>query len=196
MPISLKRLNRSLQIGAIALLASGLAMGGRSAQAQESTLPVIRVPVEVQTLLDQARVQNDGRPPQPSQQRLTIPSVWWIDRQFGEKLVLDWGAFAAPEPQLQVQVRSNLWARFDFFERYAFVHHFGSFSRSHGYQLLVVDRANYPLAAYLCQFETVTPAIAPPIAERQGEPPVLSEEQLADLPCKLWMNPIYPRVGI
>lgn len=114
-----------------------------------------------------------------------VPSLWWTHEQFGSKLVTDWQIVPSDQADLQhvrLQVRSGIWARYSYAERYAVVNNFGTELRMMGYQLIVLDRQNAAIAAYLCHL-----ASPMPIAE-----PSTPTEQTAQPPCHLWLSPRYP----
>ena len=136
----------------------------------------------------------------PAQTGITLPSLWWIDRQFGEKLVIDWFAYdneIANQQQVQVYIRSNLWTRFSYLERYAFISHFGSLTRTYGYQLVLIGTQGNALASYLCEFETQQPQIVlgAQTAQRTLVRSYAGQTQ-RELPCSLWMNEAFPRTTL
>ncbi|MEM9137324.1 MAG: hypothetical protein AAGB01_08250 [Cyanobacteria bacterium P01_F01_bin.42] len=134
---------------------------------------------------------------QPSQSGVTLPSLWWVDRQFGNKLVIDWFAYDSEilqNQQVQIFIRSNLWTRFSYLERYSFVTHFGALTRTYGYQMLVLDTSGNPLASYLCDFTSQRPQIVPG-AQTNRQQPIKSyaTSSQTDFPCAIWMNDAFPR---
>lgn len=96
-----------------------------------------------------------------SQTGLTIPSLWWIQEQFGDKLLEDWAAdvVADDQPgQVDLIVNRQLWTLLDYLDRYAFITKFGTVARDFGYNLQVLyrtDSQSVKLAAYTCNFSSV-----------------------------------------
>lgn len=91
-----------------------------------------------------------------SQSGLTTPSLWWIDQQFGDRLLENWAAFPAENglpPRVDLMVNEQVWSIYQPIERYAFVHHFGLSAQDFGYITRVYDRRNELLAAYLCDYQ-------------------------------------------
>lgn len=154
-------------------------------------------PANVRRLLQGPFLPSTTSSKEPSQAGVTLPSLWWIDRQFGEKLVIDWFAYDDVNPQnqqVQVFVRSNLWTRFSYLERYAFMTHFGSLTRVYGYQMLVLDTRGYPLASYTCNFEAQQPQIIVGTRDHKNQPIQSFQGDLRQsIPCDMWMNSAFPR---
>ncbi|MGG6293433.1 hypothetical protein ACQ4M4_03330 [Leptolyngbya sp. AN02str] len=91
-----------------------------------------------------------------SQSGLTVPSLWWLDQQFGGKLLTNWFAFpaeAAVPPRIDLVVNAQVWSLYNYMERYSFVNQFGTAGNSYGYNTRVFDRQGNLLAAYVCEFE-------------------------------------------
>jgi hypothetical protein len=110
----------------------------------------------------------------PSQAGLTLPSLWWITQQFGQEMVEQWWAYPGVDHgvgRVDLRVRSDAWSRASFIDRYAFVNHIGLVASDYGYNLLVFDRRQNILSAYLCRFPRETATLPPSPA------------------CQIWMNP-------
>lgn len=156
-----------------------------------------RPPLRVRQLIQGPLQQPSSTSKQPSQSGVTLPSLWWINRQFGNKLVIDWFAYDSEmlqSQQVQIFIRSNLWTRFSYFERYAFITHFGALTRAYGYQLLLLDTVGNPLGSYLCQFETQEPQIITGArTNRQRKIRLYSGPSQTELPCDIWMSNAFPR---
>lgn len=91
-----------------------------------------------------------------SQVGLTIPSLWWVDEQFGDRLLENWAAFPAEDglpPRVDLMVNEQVWNIYQPIERYAFVNQFGTSAQAYGYITRVYDRRNDLLAAYLCDYQ-------------------------------------------
>lgn len=172
---------------------------GPSSVAQISipTPTPIKIPGELQRLLQGPQQPASITANTPSQQGLTLPSLWWVDDQFGAKTVIDWQAYPAAnlqDQQVHVYIRSNLWSRFNYLERYAFVTHFGNVTRTYGYQLVMLDRNGYPLSSYLCDFTQLAPSGIAGVRDAQQQPvKAYSMLQTSELSCEMWLNPVYPR---
>lgn len=88
---------------------------------------------------------------------LTIPSLWWADEQFGDKLLENWLAYP-DEQRVDLVVNRQIWGLMDYYQRYAFVHRMVTVVRENGetgengYNLRVFNRQEPELclAAYTC----------------------------------------------
>jgi hypothetical protein len=88
---------------------------------------------------------------------LTIPSLWWADEQFGDKLLDNWLAYP-DEKRIDLVVNRQIWGLMDYYQRYAFVHRMGTVVRETGdpgetgYNLRVFNRQEPELclASYTC----------------------------------------------
>lgn len=88
---------------------------------------------------------------------LTIPSLWWADEQFGDKLLENWLAYP-DEKRIDLVVNRQIWGLMDYYQRYAFVHRMGTVVRETGdpgetgYNLRVFNRQEPELclASYTC----------------------------------------------
>ncbi len=159
--------------------------------------PPSTVPPTLQRLLQGPRQPTSSLNPRPSQTGLSIPSLWWIDQQFGQKTVLDWIVYPnsiRQDQQVHVYLRSNLWARFSYLERYAFVTHFGHLTRTYGYQLVMLESTGLPLASYICDFVPIDPLPVPGTQDAEQSPIfAYTLEQQPQLDCEMWLNPTFPR---
>jgi hypothetical protein len=94
------------------------------------------------------------------QSRLTIPSLWWAQAQFGGKLVQNWAAYPAHDgvrPRVDLVVNRQIWSLLSYLERYTFLSHFGTAARDFGYSTRVFNQQGEALAAYICRFpENIT----------------------------------------
>lgn len=107
------------------------------------------------------RIQNNICP-QPiteneiSQRQLTPPSIWWAAQRFGGMLLDYW--FTCPgERRVYLIVNRQIWNSLNYIEKYAFVNHFGNYSRIDRYNVEVLNPQLENLAAYRCDF-TVNPS--------------------------------------
>lgn len=87
------------------------------------------------------------------QQQLTIPSLWWVNAQFGDKLLENWLTYPADgttAARIDLVVNRQNWSLTDYVERYAFVNHFGTVARDYGYNVRVFNYQRELLATYTC----------------------------------------------
>lgn len=192
-----------LKVGMVGCCFGGMVLGASLicdiavAQPRRRTVPNA-LPTELQTLLEN---RPDGpiiSADTPSQKGFTVPSLWWTNEQFGEKLVSDWTAYGVGQvgnQQINVRVRPELWTRYTYFERYAFVLKFGSDASSFGYHLLVLDSQDFVLGAYTCDFALSDPQFIPSMLDERSQPILdyAGPKSTQALPCRLWLNPNYPR---
>lgn len=155
------------------------------------------VPPALQRLLQRVPRSRSLPSVRPAQTGLTIPSLWWVEQQFGQKTVLNWAVYPdqnRQEQQVHVYLRSNLWARFSYLERYAFVTHFGHLTRTYGHQLVMLESNGLPLASYICDFTTAEPSLVPGSLDVNQSPiHAYTSEQQNQIDCKMWLNPTFPR---
>lgn len=162
-------------------------LGVPSAGSQSQPESPGRLPTDVRHLLR-------ARPPvplvtaaTPSAEEITVPSLWWADQQFGQRLVMDWRAYPANDRvqrQIHVIVKPELWATYSYVDRYSFVTRFGTIASDQGYHLLILTPQNRPLGAYTCAFGQLAPHLSPEQPEPQGQTNLAT----APLACRLWLN--------
>lgn len=171
-------------------------MGIKMARAQSLSSPLGNTtPPELQKILERRPEGPIISGNTPSQKRFTIPSLWWTNQQFGEKLVLDWQAFGvnqAGSQQISVVVRPELWTRYTYFERYAFVLKFGTDASHFKYHLFVQDPQNLILGTYTCNFLEANSNVSANLFASHPMPDSMSH-RAQSLSCRLWLNPNYPR---
>jgi hypothetical protein len=85
-----------------------------------------------------------------SQERLSVPSLWWaresIDPFLG-KSIDNWNAYPQRK-QIDLIVNWQLWNLLDYIQKYAFVNKFGTIARGYGYNLRIINQQNKCLAIY------------------------------------------------
>jgi hypothetical protein len=120
----------------------------------------------------------------PSQFGLTIPSLWWVAEQFGGRLITGWRAYPGANQgvgRVDMRVRSEVWNRYSYLDRYGFVTHIGLVSSDFGYNLLVYDFRQNIVAAYTCDFEQ---------SRIQALDSELASSGINAPPrCQVWLNP-------
>lgn len=156
------------------------------------------LPAELQTLLENRPQGPIVTANTPSQKGFTVPSLWWTNQQFGEKLVVDWQVYGVGQvgnQQINVIVRPELWTRYSYYERYAFVLKFGTDASNFGYQLMVLDSQDFLLGAYTCDFAQSDPNFISGLLDARSQPipDYVDRNSTQNLPCRLWLNPNYPR---
>lgn len=171
-------------------------LSGPSTLAQTPTIPRESPPPHVAALvaLDRQSLPVIATALTPSQRGLTVPSLWWADDQFGDKLVENWIVYARrPNTQARTDliIRRALWNTLNYYERYAVVNRFGTVASDYGYNLLVFDRENDLLAAYTCSFSRVAPDYLEEVRDFRGNPvpDYVPAAKPSRLPCQLWLNP-------
>ena len=105
------------------------------------------------------------------QQQLTLPSLWWADAQFGDKLLENWLTYPADSTaaaRIDLVVNRQNWSLIDYLERYEFVNHFGTVARDYGYNLRVFNYQRELLATYTCDF-TISPRLCSIQVEATGK---------------------------
>jgi hypothetical protein len=126
------------------------------ADAQNTLLLLTDLPLEAQFLEPEAELPQDGSILTANtiyQDRLTTPSLWWTDEQFGDKLLDNWLAYSGEDGtprRVDLVVNPQVWSLYTYVERYAFVNQFGTAAWSYGYQTRVFTQQQELLAAYIC----------------------------------------------
>lgn len=97
-----------------------------------------------------------------SQTNLTVPSLWWAQDQFGGKLLDFWVAY--PEAggsmrRVDLLVNQQVWLRYNYLDRYAFVTHMGTAASDFGYNTRIYNWQGDLLAAYVCEYEEPATAL-------------------------------------
>lgn len=113
-----------------------------------TALPDLK-PIELKTALAENIITADTI----YQEKLTVPSLWWADEQFGGKLLDNWIAYVGTNetpPRVDLIVNRQLWSLLTYLERYRFLNQFGTIARNYGYNVRVFSRQGVFLAAYTC----------------------------------------------
>lgn len=158
--------------------------------------PFLRTaPPEIQQLVQDRPSQPLATALTPSQDGLTVPSLWWTDRQYGQKLVVNWLVYppnSRGKKQVNLIIRSDIWSRYTYSERYAVVNHFGTFANQYGHQLVVLNRQGTTLAAYVCDLAKPPPTVVEGALDFQQQTipkyPLTGSPSRTD--CQLWLSPI------
>jgi hypothetical protein len=82
---------------------------------------------------------------------LTLPSLWWANEQFGNKLLNNWCAYP-DQRRVDLVVNRQIWSLLTYLERYEFVNHFATVARDFKYNLRVFNQQRRLLATYNCNF--------------------------------------------
>lgn len=184
-PISCGLLSLSLlSLGSVGLVLGSLTRPGYALPSD----PRLKAPERVETLLQMPLQRPQVKANKPSELSLTLPGLWWANQQFGDKMVIDWFVYRRPEnssSQVRAIIRPDLWSRYTYLERYAFLKRFGATTSAAGYHLLVLDRQNYLLGSYTCEFPSrAKPAPINPWEQLSAAPPIKA-------PCTAWISPVY-----
>jgi hypothetical protein len=127
------------------------------------TLQLLRDPLETRWLYSDT-LPTDGSVMTSysvSQDSMTIPSLWWVQRQFGGKLLDRWQAFSGKDgtpPRVELVVNEQIWSIYTYLERYTFLNQFGTAAKAFGYNTRIFNHEGEFLAAYLCNFSNGSPA--------------------------------------
>lgn len=127
--------------------------------------------------LDLSLLQRGAVPADPTvvtsnrvnQIRLTIPSLWWAEEQFGGSLLVDWLAYPGTDgtpKRVDLAVNSQVWSIYNYVERYTFVNHLGTSAADYGYNSRIFDTQGELLAAYICEFGAGAPEVGAAVIER------------------------------
>lgn len=193
--MSAQKLSLDLPRSLLCLIAIGcsiLPLASGFAQAQPGVSSNVPSPTEVLNARPspQAIISTAQK---PSQKGLTVPSLWWTNEQYGNKLVDDWVVYAQTASSLtrvDLIVRREVWNQLNYYDRYASVNHFGTAASDYGYNLLILDRQQNLLAAYTCDFSNVAPDFLKGTRDSQGQPVpnYIPADRTAALTCQLWLN--------
>ncbi|MCT7954420.1 hypothetical protein [Laspinema palackyanum] len=93
-----------------------------------------------------------------SQTGVTVPSLWWVNEQFGYRLVENWLAYprnGEDTGTVDLIVNRQSWSLLDYLQRYEFLNHFGQVAKDYGYNIRVFTRQQRLLGTYTCTSEPV-----------------------------------------
>ncbi|MCT7983049.1 hypothetical protein NG796_07060 [Laspinema sp. A4] len=93
-----------------------------------------------------------------SQTGVTVPSLWWVNEQFGYRLVENWLAYpqnGAEIGTVDLIVNRQSWSLLDYLQRYELLNHFGQVARDYGYNIRVFTRQQRLLGSYTCTSEPI-----------------------------------------
>ncbi len=96
-----------------------------------------------------------------NQEKLTVPSLWWVKENFDNKLLDNWIAYPTVGNQparVDLVVNQRIWSLLDYLDRYSFVNRLGTVARNYGYNIRVFNYQKERLASYTCNFQ-VNPAL-------------------------------------
>lgn len=127
----------------------------------------------------------------PSQNGLTVPSLWWTVEQFGG-ILENWLAYPArgnTPGQIELVVRQEAWRPLGYIQRYAFINHFGTVARDYGYNLQVFDQEKDLLASYTCDFSKASPQYVAGVRDSQGRP-VPDYVPGSGVTCRVQLSPL------
>lgn len=165
MPKNLQQFSRRLwllpAVVAIGFIAQPPAQA-RQEILDEPTLQLLQDPLETRWLYS-STLPLDGSvmtSRSVSQDSMTIPSLWWAQRQFGGKLLDRWQAFSGKDgtpPRVELVVNEQIWSIYTYLERYTFLNQFGTAAKAFGYNTRIFNHEGEFLAAYLCNFSNGSP---------------------------------------
>jgi len=130
----------------------------------------------------------------PSEEGLTVPSLWWAVQQFGGTAVQRWQAYPAEVGvggRVDLFIAPSVWGRMSYLQRFALVNQLGNASRSFGYNLILRDRRDVIYGAYTCRFDAVAAQYLPQAIDATGAAVPLFLPQ-TELDCSVWINPNIP----
>jgi hypothetical protein len=96
------------------------------------------------------------------QESLSLPSLWWTRDQYaarfplGKKLISSWliCPITNNAPQhVQMVLNTQIWSLLEYFDRYEFLHQFGTVTSNNGYDLWIYSDETPVLAAYVCDYQ-------------------------------------------
>jgi hypothetical protein len=93
--------------------------------------------------------------PEPplSQIKLTIPSLWSLQKDLGSKMIERW--FLVPDNNwIVVVINRQYWGLMDYLEKYQAINSLATASRSDGYNLRLCNNKGLTLAVYFCEFSS------------------------------------------
>jgi hypothetical protein len=113
-----------------------------------------------------------------SQAGLTVPSLWWAEEQFGNQLLDYWVAYTGAEEdqprRVDLLVNQQVWVRYNYLERYAFLSQFGTAASDFGYSTRLFNWRGDLLGAYVCEFS--------------ADPAIVSIENIAPNRCQVFLD--------
>ncbi len=142
------------------------ALVGSKAVASPDTLLLLTTPLDAQQVnqlwagnlpTDRAIVAANT----VSQSDLTIPSLWWAQKQFGGALLNYWVAYSGTDGaprRIDLLVDQQVWNGTSYIDRYAFITQMGETAKDFSYNLRVFTWRGDLLGAYVCDFSPIAPA--------------------------------------
>lgn len=179
------------------MLGLGLGGGLLGGNSEGLAAPVMILPENVIFVLGTETqgpvIQSDA----PSEMGLTVPSLWWAVRQFGQNLVRNWAAYPAANQvggRVEVFVSGPAWGRLNYLNRYSVSQQIGTAASDFGYNVLVMDSFRTILGAYTCDFQAWPTPFIPGMRDSQGQPvpDFVSGATPVPLQCQVWINPAIP----
>jgi len=143
-----------------AALVGSIGLPVRASEAIASIQPVdlVNHPLELELVESNADLSSRGITTSTTislTDELTLPSLWWAQRQFGGKLLEHWLAYSGTDGsprRVDLVVDRQIWSLYSYLERYAFIHQFGTAAKDFGYSTRIFNDQGDALAAYTCTF--------------------------------------------
>ncbi|MBE9177455.1 hypothetical protein IQ268_02550 [Oculatella sp. LEGE 06141] len=170
-----------------------LAVAQQPAPLDQDTLLLLTDPLELRLIDNPNAIPTDGSivtATTISQTELTIPSLWWANQQFGDKLVDNWLAYSGNTGVLRrvdLIVNPQVWSLYTYLERYAFITQFGSSVKDFGYNTRFFSRQQGLLGAYICNFGDV--GIEPASSSAETLSVAYAQDELGELQCNIFLDP-------
>ena len=144
------------------MMASAL-IGSKAVASEPDTLLLLTTPLDAQ----QVNQLWSGNLPTDrsivaantvSQSDLTIPSLWWAQKQFGGALLTYWVAYSGTDGaprRIDLLVDQQVWNGTSYIDRYAFITQMGETAKDFSYNLRVFTWRGDLLGAYVCDFSPI-----------------------------------------
>ena len=112
-------------------------------------------PLEVKLLNAQNNQKNVITINSVNQKQLTVPSLWWLQEEFGVNLLNYWLAYPQ-QRRIDIVVNRTRWNALNYMDKYSFVHRFGyKIAQKYGYntRIFIINQPQKPIGAYTCNLD-------------------------------------------
>jgi hypothetical protein len=156
--LSLMRLLPGLSV----LLAVNPLLCFKVAALEQDTLLLLTLPLDSQQVAQfwSGNVPRDGSVVAANtvfqELNLTVPSLWWAQKQFGSNLLNYWVAYPGTDgtpPRVELLVDQQVWNQTNYINRYAFINQIGTDAKDFGYDVRIFTWRGELLGAYICNFD-------------------------------------------
>jgi hypothetical protein len=162
MPFSVLRVRLMSALSVLLAGTANLLLCFKATALEQNTLLMLTMPLDSQQVAQfwSGNVPTDGSVIAANtvfqEVNLTVPSLWWAQKQFGGNLLTYWVAYPGTDgtpPRVELLVDQQVWNQTNYINRYAFITQIGTEAKDFGYNVRIFTWRGDLLGAYICDFD-------------------------------------------